>query len=60
MTEYRQKEKVYRFIAVEKTIPTKEVWIDPAIVCRILSITLKALLRKKYVKFIEALFAKPQ
>jgi hypothetical protein len=60
MTEYRQKEKVYRFIAVEKAIPTKEVWIDAGIVCRILSNTLKGLLRRKYVEFIQALSAKPQ
>lgn len=60
MTEYRQKEKVYRFIAVEKAITTKEVWIEAGIVCRILSTTLKELLRRKYAEFIEALYAMAQ
>ena len=59
ITEYRQKEKIYRFIAVEKAEPTREMWVDGTIVCKILSTTLKQIIKKKYTDFINLLQLPP-
>jgi hypothetical protein len=47
--EYRQKERIYKFIAIEKAQNSREFLVESAVSMKILTAALKALVRRKYI-----------
>jgi hypothetical protein len=54
-TEFRQKERIYKFIAIEKTNSHRDVHIDATISGKLITAAIKQLIRKRYVDFINSL-----
>lgn len=53
-TEYRQKEKIYKFIAIEKN-EKKELKVDSGISGKIMLSVLKELTKRRYADFVNSL-----